>query len=391
MMKISNKLSKIKPSATLTISAKAMDLRAQGREIVSLSVGEPDFGTPKHICEAAKAALDAGFTRYTQVPGIPELREAVAGYFNSYYGTSAPMDAAMVTNGGKQALYNVMQALLNPGEKVLIPGPYWVSYPAMVRLADAEPVIVPAGADKGFKVTVADLEAAWTPGTTMLLLNSPSNPTGVQYTKAELYALAEWAVKKDIFVVSDEIYDRLVYAPAEPVSLAPLWEQHPEHVAVVNGLSKSFAMTGWRLGFMLAHPDLIKAMTKIQGQSTSNVNSITQKAALAALTGPKDFMDEMNAAFVRRRDKAMDIVTSWPGVVCPKPDGAFYVFPDVSALYNEKFPDSTTMCTVLLEEAGVAAVPGAAFGDDRCVRFSYALDDDTLVAALNKVARVILP
>lgn len=390
-MKISNKLSKIKPSATLTISSKAMDLRAQGREIVSLSVGEPDFGTPKHICEAAKAALDEGFTRYTQVPGIPELREAVAGYFNSYYGTKAPMEAAMVTNGGKQALYNIMQALLNPGEKVLIPAPYWVSYPAMVRLADAEPVAVPAGADKNFKITVEDLEAAWTPEVTMLLLNSPSNPTGVQYTHDELYALAQWAVDKGIFVLSDEIYDRLVYAPAEPVSLAPLWEANPEHVAVVNGLSKSFAMTGWRLGFVLAHPDLIKTMSKIQGQSTSNVNSITQKAALAALTGPTDFMAEMNAAFSRRRDLAMEIVSSWPGVVCPRPDGAFYIFPDVSALYNEKMPDSTTMCSVLLDEAGVASVPGAAFGDDNCVRFSYALDDETLVAALNKVAKVILP
>ncbi|MBU1003432.1 MAG: pyridoxal phosphate-dependent aminotransferase [Proteobacteria bacterium] len=390
-MRTSNKLSKIKPSATLTISAKAMDLRAQGREIISLSVGEPDFGTPQHICDAAKAALDEGFTRYTQVPGIPELRQAVADYFNSYYGTKASLEATMVTNGGKQALYNIMQAFLNPGDKVLIPGPYWVSYPAMVRLADAEPVIVPAGADRGFKITVGDLDAAYTPDVKMLLLNSPSNPTGVQYTEAELFALAQWAVDRDVFVISDEIYDRLVFAPAEPVSLAPLWERHPEHVAVVNGLSKSFAMTGWRLGFVLAHPDLIKAMTKIQGQSTSNVNSITQKAALAALNGPREFMATMNEAFVRRRDKALEIVSSWPGVICPKPDGAFYLFPDVSALYTEKMPDSTTMCTVLLEEAGVAAVPGAAFGDDRCVRFSYALDDETLIAALNKVGAVILP
>ena len=390
-MRISNKLQQIKPSATLTISAKAMELRAQGREITSLSVGEPDFGTPEHIRDAAKQALDEGFTRYTQVPGIPELREAVAGYFNSYYGTKAPLEAAMVTNGGKQALFNIMQAYLNPGDKVLIPAPYWVSYPAMVKLADAEPVAVPAGADKGFKVTPEDLEAAYTPEVAMLLLNSPSNPTGVQYTPDELNALADWAVAKGVFVISDEIYDRLVYAPAEPVSLSPRWEERPELFAVVNGLSKSFAMTGWRLGFVLAHPDLVKAMTKIQGQSTSNVCSITQKAALAALEGPKDFMAEMNTAFERRRDLVMDIVSSWPGVVCPKPDGAFYVFPDVSALYTDKMPDSTAMCTALLEEAGVAAVPGAAFGDDRCVRFSYALDSATLEAALGRVAKVILP
>jgi len=390
-MQIAKKLQQVKPSATLVISAKAMDLRAQGRNIVSLSVGEPDFGTPAHIREAAKAALDAGFTRYTQVPGIPELREAVAGYFNGHYATSVAMDATMITNGGKQALYNVMQAMLNPGDQVLIPGPYWVSYPAMVQLADAEPVVVPSGAEQGFKITPANLDAAWTPRTRMLLLNSPSNPTGVHYTAAELTALAEWAVARDVFIVSDEIYDRLVYAPARPVSLAPFWERHPEHVAVVNGLSKSFAMTGWRVGFVLAHPDLIKAMTKIQGQSTSNVCSIAQKAAVAALTGPTDFMDAMCEAFARRRELAHSIVSSWPGVVCPRPDGAFYVFPDVSALYTPAMPDSTAMCSVLLEEAGVAAVPGAAFGDDRCVRFSYALDDRTLVEALDKVAGVIVP
>lgn len=390
-MRISEKLQNIKPSATLTISTKAMELRAQGREITSLSVGEPDFGTPEHIREAAKKALDEGFTRYTQVPGIPELRENIAGYFNSYYGTNAPMEATMVSNGGKQALFNIMQAYLNPGDKVLIPAPYWVSYPAMAKLADAVPVAVPAGADKGFKVTSEDLEAAYTPEVTMLLLNSPSNPTGVQYTRDELYALADWAVSKNVFVISDEIYDRLVYAPAEPVSLAPKWEERPELFAIVNGLSKSFAMTGWRLGFVLAHAELVKAMSKIQGQSTSNVCSIVQKAAVAALEGPRDFMQEMNTAFKRRRDLVMDIISSWPGVVCPKPDGAFYVFPDVHALYTDKMPDSTAMCTALLEEAGVAAVPGAAFGDDNCVRFSYALDSATLTAALERVAKVILP
>jgi aspartate aminotransferase len=390
-MQIAKKLQQVKPSATLAISAKAMDLRAQGRSIVSLSVGEPDFGTPAHIREAAKAALDEGFTRYTQVPGIPELREAVAGYFNSYYGTAAAMEHTMVSNGGKQALFNVMQAMLDPGDEVLIPGPYWVSYPAMVQLAGAEPVVVPAGAEEGFKITPGALDAAWTPRTRMLLLNSPSNPTGVHYTAAELTALAEWAVGRDVFILADEIYDRLVYAPARPVSLAPFWERHPEHVAVVNGLSKSFAMTGWRVGFVLAHPDLIKAMTKIQGQSTSNICSIAQKAAVAALTGPTDFMNTMCEAFARRRELAHSMVSSWPGVVCPRPDGAFYVFPDVSALYTRRMPDSTAMCTVLLEEAGVAAVPGAAFGDDRCVRFSYAVDDRTLVEALDKVAGVIVP
>ncbi|MFK4766298.1 pyridoxal phosphate-dependent aminotransferase [Desulfobaculum sp. SPO524] len=388
-MRLSKKIAQVKPSATLAVSSKAMELRAQGREIVSLSVGEPDFATPQHICDAAKKAVDDGMTRYTQVPGIPALREAVAEYFNSYYGTSAGADSTIVTNGGKQALYNLLQCLLDPGDEVLIPGPYWVSYPAMVELADGVPVVVGAPASQGFKLTPEDLDRAATPRTRALILNSPSNPTGVAYTEAELTAIAQWAVSRGVFVISDEIYDRLVYAPAEPVSLAPFWEQHPESVAVVNGLSKSFAMTGWRVGFTLAHPDLVKAMSKVQSQSTSNVCSIAQHAALAALTGPREMLGDMCDAFARRRDKAMDVVASWPGVVCPRPDGAFYIFPDVSALYCDRFKNSTELCTLLLEEAGVAAVPGAAFGDDACVRFSYALDDDTVVDALTRVGRVL--
>jgi aspartate aminotransferase len=388
-MRLSKKIAQVKPSATLAVSSKAMELRAQGREIVSLSVGEPDFATPQHICDAAKKAVDDGMTRYTQVPGIPALRDAVAEYFNSYYGTSAGADSTIVTNGGKQALYNLLQCLLDPGDEVLIPGPYWVSYPAMVELADGVPVVVGAPAAQGFKLTPEDLDRAATPRTRALILNSPSNPTGVAYTEAELTAIAQWAVSRGVFVISDEIYDRLVYAPAEPVSLAPFWEQHPESVAVVNGLSKSFAMTGWRVGFTLAHPDLVKAMSKVQSQSTSNVCSIAQHAALAALTGPREMLGDMCDAFARRRDKAMDVVASWPGVVCPRPDGAFYIFPDVSALYCDRFKNSTELCTLLLEEAGVAAVPGAAFGDDACVRFSYALDDDTVVDALTRVGRVL--
>ncbi|WP_462326308.1 pyridoxal phosphate-dependent aminotransferase [Desulfobaculum sp.] len=388
-MRLSKKIAQVKPSATLAVSSKAMELRAQGREIVSLSVGEPDFATPQHICDVAQKAVDDGMTRYTQVPGIPALREAVAEYFNSYYGTSAGADSTIVTNGGKQALYNLLQCLLDPGDEVLIPGPYWVSYPAMVELADGVPVVVGAPASQGFKLTPEDLDRAATPRTRALILNSPSNPTGVAYTEAELTAIAQWAVSRGVFVISDEIYDRLVYAPAEPVSLAPFWEQHPESVAVVNGLSKSFAMTGWRVGFTLAHPDLVKAMSKVQSQSTSNVCSIAQHAALAALTGPREMLGDMCDAFARRRDKAMDVVASWPGVVCPRPDGAFYIFPDVSALYCDRFKNSTELCTLLLEEAGVAAVPGAAFGDDACVRFSYALDDDTVVDALTRVGRVL--
>jgi len=335
-MRISDRLTRIKPSATLAVNAKALELKAKGVQVVSLAVGEPDFPTPKHVREAAKTAIDESFTRYTQVPGIPELRQAVCGYFARFYGVDAPMEATVVTNGGKQALYNLFQCLLNPGDEVLVPAPYWVSYPA-----------------------------------------------------AETDAIMEWAIARDLFVISDEIYDRLVYEPAEAVSVCDWWARHPENVAVVNGLAKTFAMTGWRVGYTLAHPDLIKAMTKIQGQSTSNICSVAQKAALAALTGPYDAVEDMKKAFRRRRDLAHAIVSAWPGVVCPKPDGAFYLFADMRALFTPALPDSASLCTHIMEQANVALVPGAAFGDDACLRFSYAVSDDTLMIALDKVAKVL--
>lgn len=388
-MKLADKLRQIKPSATLAVTAKAMELRAQGKEIISLSVGEPDFPTPAHICDAAKKAMDEGFTRYTQVPGIPELRDAVAEYFHLMYGAKASAEATLVSNGAKQILNTLLQTLLNPGEKVLLPTPYWVSYPDMITLAGGVPVYVPAGSDKGFKLTAQDLDAVWTPDTRILILNSPSNPTGIQYSATELDSLAQWALAKDVFIISDEIYDRLVYPPASPVSLACLWEKHPEQIAIVNGLSKSFAMTGWRVGFCLAHPELIKAMSTLQSQFTASICSVAQKAAVAALTGPQEVVEQMNIAFARRRDLAMEIVGAWPDVYCPRPDGAFYIFPDVHARYTKKIPDSTALCTHLLEKAGVAAVPGVAFGDDHCIRFSCALDDATLKKALTRAGAVL--
>jgi aspartate aminotransferase len=388
-MRISERLARIKPSATLAVNTKAQELQAQGREIVSLAVGQPDFPTPANVCEAAKAALDDGFTRYTAVPGIPELREAVAGYYGRFYGARAEAANAIVCNGGKQVLYNLLMALVNPGDEVLIPAPYWVSYPAMVQLADGESVFVPSTADDGYLVTLEGLEAARTDKTRVLILNSPSNPTGCCYTQSRLEAIAEWARKHGIFIISDEVYDRLVYAPFEPASLAKTWELYPETIAIVGALSKSFCMTGWRVGYALAHEDLVKAMIKIQGQSTSNINSITQRAALAALTGPWDIVDEMKQAFVRRRDLAYEIITGW-GAPCPKPDGAFYLFPVLDRFYTDDAPDSAAMCTKILEEVGVALVPGSAFGDDKCIRFSYAVDDEVLKSALAKVGSVLL-
>jgi aspartate aminotransferase len=384
-MKISRSVARLKPSATLAANARAQELKARGRDILSLSVGEPDFPTPAHIRAAAAAALDAGYTRYTPVPGLPELRDAAAGYFNRFYDAGASGKNILASNGGKHSIYNVFTCLLDPGDEVLVPAPYWVSYPPMVELTGASAVVVGAPPEKHFKVDPDMLEAHLTPRTRMLVLNSPSNPTGVCYTKAELDALAGWAVDRKLIVLSDEIYDRLVYGSVRPLSLCSWWKRFPEHFVIVNGVSKTFAMTGWRLGYILAAPELVGAANRLQGQSTSNVCSISQKAAVAALNGAFDDVETMRAAFERRRDMALSVMAGWPDVLCPRPEGAFYCFPDVHRHYGARFADSVSFCAYLLEEAGVAVVPGAAFGDDRCIRISYAVSDETLAVALQKI------
>jgi aspartate aminotransferase len=372
----------VAPSATLGMAAKAADLRRQGKPVLDLSAGEPDFDTPAHIKEAAKRAIDDNFTRYTPVPGVPALREAIAGYFKRLYGVPAPKEAIIATNGGKQALYNLFLAKLNPGDEVLLPAPYWVSYPDMIRLAGATPVPVPSDPERGFLLSVEDLERAATPSTRALVINSPSNPTGAQYTAEDLDAIMAWALERGVYVVSDEIYDRLVYEPAKPASMAPSFALHPENVAVVGGLSKSFAMTGWRLGYCLAYPDVIRAMSTLQSQSTSNVCSVVQKAAVAALTGPMDCVEQMRQAFLRRRDLALSIIAGWDRACCPCPSGAFYLFPRVDGYFSRDIPNSSVLAETLLAEAGVATVPGVAFGEDRCLRLSYATSDATLEKAL---------
>ena len=388
-MKLAERVVQLKASATLAVSAKAQELKAEGKDILSLSVGEPDFPTPKHIGEAAKKAITDNFTKYTTVSGTAELRAAAAAYFSTNYNVTAQGENIIVSNGGKQCLYNICQALLNVGDHVLIPAPYWVSYPPMVELAGAKPVIVASSADKGFKITPAELEQSLTPRTRMLMLNSPSNPTGACYTKEELDALVSWAISRDIIVVADEIYDQLVYDNMTPISLAPWWEKHPNHVVIVNGVAKTFAMTGWRVGYALAAPELIKAMARLQGQSTSNVCSIAQKAAECALTSGLDAVEEMKVAFQRRRNLMMDIIGTWDNVVCPRPQGAFYVFPDVHKYYTPQVPDSVTLCNLLLDKAGVAVVPGVAFGDDRCIRMSYATNDEVIKKAMEKIEKVL--
>ena len=276
-------------------------------------------------------------------------------------------------------------SMLNPWDEVLIPCPYWTSYPDMVLLAGGTPVSVPSPSERGFRITPDDLEQARTSRSRLLILNSPSNPTGVAYTEEETAALIEWALRHDIVVVADEIYDQLVYPPARAAGASPWWEKYPDRLVVLNGLSKAFAMTGWRVGYTLADAALVREMSKIQGQATSNVCSIAQKAAVRALTGSYECVDDMRAAFMRRRDRAHQEISSWPGVVCPKPEGAFYLFPDVSALFSDRTPDDASLCTMLLEKAKVAVMPGSAFGDPRCIRLSYAVADDVLMDALARI------
>lgn len=388
-MQISDRLSSIKPSLTLSVNSRALELKAQGISVISLAVGEPDFPTPKHVCEAAKAAIDDNFCRYTAVPGIPELRKAAGAYFERNYGVPVPMESIVIGAGGKHCLYNFMQATLNPGDEVLVPAPYWLSYPDMVMLTGATPVPVLAGPEQGFKVTPSMLEAHTTDKTRLLILNSPSNPTGAVYTEAEFTAIMDWAIARGLFVLSDEIYDQLVFAPAKMTSAIGWFAKYPEQVAVLNGLSKSYAMTGWRVGFLAAHPTLIKKISAMQGHSTSNICSIAQKAGLAALTGSMECVDKMREAFVRRRDFAMKIIEGWPFAICPKPDGAFYLFLDVSKCYGGSVNNSTDLCTLLLDKAHVAVVPGAAFGDDKCIRFSYAVGDEVLKGALESIGKVL--
>jgi aspartate aminotransferase len=388
-MHLAQRILAVKPSATLSINAKVLELKAQGHQVISLAAGEPDFHPPKHVLQAAKDAVDQGYTRYTPVPGLPELRQAIAAFCSGQYGHTISANMTIATNGGKQGLYNLIHCLLDPGDEVLIPSPYWVSYPDMVSLAQGIPVTVSSSPENNFRITPDDLQNHVTDRTRIVILNSPSNPTGTHYSQSELDALIRWAVKRNIFVISDEIYDQLIYPPARPASAGPWLKSHPDWIAVCNGLSKSFAMTGWRMGYVVTHPDLIAKLSTLQGQSTSNVCALVQKAAIAALDGPGDFLVQQREVFQKRRDLALEHISSWPKIQCPQPDGAFYLFPRVDAIYRDEIPDSTTLCTNLLEQALVALVPGAAFGDDRCIRLSYALDEKTLVSALDRIKAVL--
>jgi aspartate aminotransferase len=372
------------------MNAKALSMKAAGIDVISFGVGEPDFDTPKHIRAAAIQAIEEGFTRYTAVGGIPELKDAIIDKFQRDNHLSYERDEILVSCGGKHVLFNLAQAFLNPGDEVIIPAPYWVSYPPIVTLAGGKPVIVSTQEADDFKLSPASLEAVITPRTKLLVLNSPSNPTGSVYTESELNALSEVILKHGIWVVSDEIYEPLIFDDRVFYSIAQESEKMKSKAFVVNGVSKAYAMTGWRIGYVGGAREIVAGMSKIQSQSTSNPNSIAQKAAVAALNGPQDSIKVMVEAFDQRRKYLLERLVGMKNVHCNFPGGAFYAFPNCSGYFNteaggQAIRNSVDLCEYLLTEARVALVPGAAFGDDSFVRFSYATGLETITEGLDRI------
>jgi aspartate aminotransferase len=391
---LSDALARIKPSPTMAITALARELRGEGRDIVSLSAGEPDFDTPDHVRAAGKAAIDRGETRYTSPEGIPELRAAISAKFTRENRLAYAPDQVIVTAGGKQALFNALVATLNPGDEVVIPAPYWVSYPDIVRLAGGTPVIVEGRLETGFRITPEALDAAITPRTKWFIFNSPSNPTGAGYDAGQIRALTEVLLAHPhVWVMSDDMYEHIVYPPFVFASPAEVEPRLLPRTLTVNGVSKAYAMTGWRIGYAAGPRDLIRAMVTIQGQSTSNAASISQWAAVAALTGPQDYIPDAGRAFLRRRDLVVEMLNRAPGVQCPTPEGAFYVYPSIAGLIGASTPEGRVIatdedfCRELLEAEGVAVVFGAAFGGSPNFRLSYAAADDQLIDACLRIER----
>jgi len=389
---LSNSLARVKPSPTIAVTTLAQELKAQGRDVIALGAGEPDFDTPQNIKDAAKAAIDAGKTKYTAVDGLPELKQAIVEKFARENGLTYTTKQITVGSGGKQVLYNALMATLNPGDEVIIPAPYWVSYPDMVLLAGGTPVIVPCGFDTGFKMTPEALEAAITPKTKWLIFNSPSNPTGAGYTRAEVKALTDVLMRHPhVWVMTDDMYEHLVFDDFEFTTPAQVEPGLFDRTLTVNGVSKAYAMTGWRIGYAGGPEELIGAMRKIMSQSTSNPASISQWAAVEALTGPQDFIEANKAVFQRRRDLVVSMLNQAKGVTCPRPEGAFYVYPDISGCIGKTSAEGTKIETdedfsrALLEETGVAVVFGAAFGLSPAFRVSYATSDEALEEACRRI------
>lgn len=393
MTQVSDRLASLSPSETLAMSQKSAELKAQGIDVINLSVGEPDFYTPDHIKEAAKKAIDDNFSFYSPVPGYMDLRKAIVAKLKNENGLDYTTDQIIVSNGAKQSVCNTLLSIIGPGDEVIVPAPYWVSYVEMVKLAEGTNVIVSAGIDQDFKITPAQLEAAITPKTKALILCSPSNPTGSVYSKEELKGLAAVLAKhENVIVIADEIYEHINYVGSHQ-SIA----QFPEikdRIVVVNGVSKAYAMTGWRIGFIAAPLWIAKACNKLQGQYTSGASSIAQKAAVAAFAGDQSCVEEMRKAFLRRRDLVISLCKEIPGMKLNVPEGAFYLFPEVNSYYGKsagdrKINNAADLAMYLLEVGHVATVGGAAFGAPECLRFSYATSDENLVEAIKRIKEAL--
>lgn len=391
---ISDRLARIKPSPTIAMTTRAAELRAEGRDIIGLSAGEPDFDTPLHVRDAAKAAIDAGHTRYTAVDGTPSLKRAIADKLARENGLDYAPSQITVGTGGKQILFNALMATLDAGDEVIVPAPYWVSYPDMVLLAGGTPVVVECDIASGFRLTPEALEAAITPRTKWLILNSPSNPSGAGYDRAQMQALCDVLLRHpQVWVLADDIYEHLVFDGFEFCTPAQVEPRLKDRVLTMNGVSKSYAMTGWRIGYGAAPEPLIRAMAKLQSQSTSNPCSVSQYAAEAALTGPQDYIRDSRAVFQRRRDLVVAGLNDCPGLDCPVPQGAFYVYPSMAGLIGATtaagtvITDDETFANALLDEEGVAVVFGAAFGLSPHFRISYATADDVLRDAVARIRR----
>lgn len=393
MAQLSDRLQRLAPSATLAMSQKSSEMKAQGIDVINMSVGEPDFNTPDHIKEAAKKAVDDNFSRYSPVPGYPDLRKAIVAKLKNENGLDYTVNEVLVSNGAKQSVCNTVMALVNDGEEVIIPAPYWVSYPQMVKLAGGVPVIVEAGFDQNFKMTPEQLEAAITPKTRMIILCSPSNPTGSVYSKAELEALSE-VIKKheDLFVLADEIYEHINYiGHHESIAQFPGMK---ERSIIVNGVSKAYAMTGWRIGYIAAPEWIVKGCNKLQGQYTSGPCSVSQKAAEFAYISSQECVEQMRQAFERRRDLIVKLAKDIPGLEVNVPEGAFYLFPKCSSFFGKKSGDtvinnSSDFAMYLLETAHVATVGGDAFGDPECFRMSYATSDENIIEAMRRIKEAL--
>jgi aspartate/methionine/tyrosine aminotransferase len=395
VQRISRRVAAIAESATLATDAKARALKAAGEDVIGFGAGEPDFPTPAPIVDAAVAACsEPRFHHYTPGPGLPELRAAIAAKTARDSGLRVEPSQVLVTNGGKHALYEAFTTLLDPGDEVLLPSPYWVTYPEAISLTGAEPVIVETDQSTGFRATVEQLEAATTDRTKLLVFVSPSNPTGAVYPREEVEAIGRWATDRGLWVVTDEIYEHLVYGDAEFTSMPVVAPELADHCVVVNGVAKTYAMTGWRVGWLIGPPDVVKAASNLQSHATSNVANVSQAAALAAVSGDLQAVAEMRAAFDRRRRKMVELLRAIPGVTCVEPQGAFYAFPSVAGvlgleLRGRRPATSMELADLILEEAKVAIVPGEAFGAPGYARLSYALGDDDLVEGVSRIAKLL--